>query len=384
MKTTMTSRERLSAAIALEEPDHVPLWCLWSHERDPYNRKDDRARIEATLALGMDDTLWLHAPWRVSPEVRISARSEPVPGVDYTRLVKRYETPAGTVENAVRSSEYLSEADAVGVLGDLNMSHGLRFLVERREDLGPLRHLLCDADADQLAAFRAHAAATRRFAEEKQILIEGAYVSLGDTVAWLMGPQNLIYACQDDAEMMEELLDIVWRWHVRRIETLLDEKVDILLHRAWYELPDFWSLGPYRRFLKPLLKKEAEMVHQAGATFSYIMTKGIMPLLDDFLDIGIDVLWGVDPVQGEADLPALRDKLKGRMCIWGGMNAVLTLGEGTPQDAADAVEEAVRILAPGGGFVLFPVDQIVAGTPWENVEAMLERWRGLASYPIRL
>ena len=66
------------------------------------------------------------------------------------------------------------------------------------------------------------------------------------------------------------------------------------------------------------------------------------------------------------------------MCIWGGMNAILTLGEGKPEDARAAVEEAIDILAPGGGFVLFPVDQIVAGTPWENIEAMLARWRELA------
>jgi len=118
-----------------------------------------------------------------------------------------------------------------------------------------------------------------------------------------------------------------------------------------------------------------DLVHQADATFSYIMTKGIMPLLDDFLEIGIDVLWGPDPVQGEADLPILREKLKGRMCIWGGMNAILTLGEGTPEDARQAVDRAIETLAPGGGFVLFPVDQIVADTPWENVEAMLARWR---------
>ena len=382
MKTTMTSRERLMAAINLEEPDHVPLWCLWSHDQDPYNRKDNRARIEATLALGMDDTLWLHAPSRIAPEVKVSAWSEPVPGENYMLMHRRYETPAGVAENILRSSEYLNDPKDIGVTGDLNMSHGVRFLVERREDLGPLQYLLSDPDEGQLAMFREQARAYRRFAHEKQILLEGAYVSLGDMVAWLMGPENLIYTFQDDPGLVEALLDIIWRWHVRQIEILLDEKVDIILHRAWYEIPDFWGVEPYRRFLKPWLKKEAEMVHQAGATFSYIMTKGIMPLLDDFLEIGIDVLWGPDPIQGEADLPILREKLKGRMCIWGGMNAIVTLGEGAPQDARRAVEEAIRILAPGGGFVLFPVDQIVAGTPWENMEAMLERWRELASYPI--
>ena len=38
----------------------------------------------------------------------------------------------------------------------------------------------------------------------------------------------------------------------------------------------------------------------------------------------------------------------------------------------------MQILAPGNGFVLFPVDQILADTPWENIEAMLRRWKELA------
>ena len=380
MKTTMTSRERLKAAISLEEPDHVPLWCLWSHDRDPFNRKDNLVRLEATLALGMDDTLWLHAPWRMAPEVKVAAWTETVPGKDYVQLHRQYRTPAGIAAQVLRSSEYLHAPGDFGIVGDLNMSHGIKFLVEGRKDLAPLPHLLSDPDDDQLTRLKEQARTSRQVADEKQILLEGAYVSLGDTVAWLMGPENLIYACQDDPDFVEELLEIIWRWHLRQIEILLDEKVDIILHRAWYEIPDFWGVRSYRRFLKPLLKKEAEMVHQAGATFSYIMTKGIMPLLDDFLEIGVDVLWGPDPVQGEADLPALREKLGGRMCIWGGMNAILTLGEGTPEEVRSAVREAMRILAPGGGFVLFPVDQIVAGTPWENVEAMLDCWKELASY----
>jgi hypothetical protein len=384
MKTTMTSRERLMAAIRLEEPDHVPLWCLWSYDRDPFNRTDDRARIDATLSLGMDDTLWLHAPWRISPNVKVSAWSEPVPGEDYGLMHKRYDTPAGEVSHTLRTSEYLDNPADVGIIGDLNISHSTKFLIEGRHDLEPLRYLLSDPDADQLAAFREQAEAYRRFARERQVLLEGAYVSLGDTVVWLAGVENLIFAFQDDPGFVEELLQIIWRWHIRQIEILLDEKVDIILHRAWYELPDFWGVEPYRRFLKPLLKKEVQMVHEAGAVFSYIMTKGIMPLLNDFIDIGVDVLWGPDPVQGEANLPVLRDTLKGRMCIWGGMNAIVTLGEGTPGDVERAVEEAIRVLAPGGGFVLFPVDQIIAGTPWTNMEAMLSRWRELSSYPISL
>ena len=90
-------------------------------------------------------------------------------------------------------------------------------------------------------------------------------------------------------------------------------------------------------------------------------------------------MWGTPPPGSWGAKPDLRlAKVGGRMCVRGGINAVLTLGEGTPVQARQTGEEALSTLAAGGGFVLFPVDQIVVGTPWENIEAMLERWRELA------
>jgi uroporphyrinogen-III decarboxylase len=378
MKTTMSSRERLLAAMSLQVPDHVPLWCLWSHDRDPFNRRDSLKRIDATLELGFDDTLWLYGPWQVDAAVKVSGWREPVPGEDYALLHKRYETPAGTLEHVVRSSEYLQSPDEVSVLGDLNMSHGVKSLVTGPRDLPALRYLLADPDGEMLARFREEARAYRRFADERQVLLEGAYVSLGDTAAWLVRPQDLIYAEYDDPGFVEELLEIIWHWHIKQIEMLVDAGVDVILHRGWYQMPDFWGVDAYRRFLKPLLREEAAIVHQTGARFSYIMTKGIMHLLDDFLEIGMDLLWGADPVQGGADLQTLARRLKGRLCVLGGMNGNLTMTEGSPEAVGKAVEEAIRILGPGGGFILSPVDKIEAWTPWKNVEALLARWRELA------
>jgi len=381
MRTTMSSRERLLAAMSLQEPDHVPLWCLWSHARDPFNRKDQRRRLDATLELGIDDTLWLYGPWRVAPEVKIHSWTETVPGQPYRILHKRYETPAGNLEHVVRSSEYLTSPDEIQVLGDLNMSHGLKSLVTGPQDLDALRYLLGDPSRDQLREFRAQARELRRLADEKQVLLEGAYVSLGDAAAWVVRPQDLIYLQADHPGFIEELLEVIWFWHIKQIGLLVDAGVDVILHRAWYEIPDFWGVTGYRQFLAPLLKEEAAIVQQAGRRFSYIMTTGIMHLLDDFLDIDMDLLWGVDPVQGGADLEKIAARLKGRIAVLGGMNGNLTMTEGSPQDVAAAVERAIHALAPGGGFILAPVDKIEAWTPWANVEALLQRWRELADYP---
>ena len=115
--------------------------------------------------------------------------------------------------------------------------------------------------------------------------------------------------------------------------------------------------------------------------FRYIITKGVAPLLDDFPGMGLNVLWGIDPVQDNVDLVEVKEKLGGKVCVWGGMNSTVTLGIGTAEEIRDAVTEALRVLAPGGGFVLAPIDQILPEIPWENFMIAYERWRAIADDP---
>ena len=106
---------------------------------------------------------------------------------------------------------------------------------------------------------------------------------------------------------------------------------------------------------------------------------------EDFLELGMDCVFGVDPVQGGADLETLKEKFRGRVAIWGGVNSAVTLGQGSEEEIGQAVTEAIRILAPGGGFVLYPVDVVLAGAnPWNKVKILLNKWRDLGSYPIRI
>ena len=119
------------------------------------------------------------------------------------------------------------------------------------------------------------------------------------------------------------------------------------------------------------------MAHQAGAKFGYIMTSGSMPLLDMFVEAGLDVLIGVDPIQGKGtDLAMMKRKLKGKVCLWGGVNGFVTVERGSKAEVREAVYDAIRTLAPEGGFILSPVDNIrdTSQETWENVIAMIEMW----------
>jgi uroporphyrinogen decarboxylase len=115
------------------------------------------------------------------------------------------------------------------------------------------------------------------------------------------------------------------------------------------------------------------------------MTKSVDTYAEDFLELEMDSVFGVDPVQGRADLQTLKRKFRNSISIWGGINSAVTLGQGSEREIEQAVTEAIRVLAPGGGFVLYPVDVLLAGAnPWTKVRILLNKWREIGNYPIRV
>jgi hypothetical protein len=336
------------------------------------------------LGLGLDDTLRLEPPWGISPEVKITRWTEHRPGEPYPLLHKVYETPKGSLKTTVRTSHDWPHQDDIPLFSDFNLPRATEFLVKGPEDLEKLAYVLTPPDDEQIAAFQEKAHALRAIADEHQVLVEGGRIEGSDAAFWLCGVEPLLIKAIEQPDFVAQLLTFIERWERSRIELCLDAGVEVILRRGWYETPDLWSPRLFRRMIAPILQREAALAHQGGAKFRYIMTMGSMPILEDFVQMGVDTLAGVDPLQGGADLQSVKQTLGGRVCIMGGMNAAITLGPGSSrEDIRQAVADAIQVLAPGGGFILYPVDQIFQDTPWRNVLSLVECWRDMADYPIR-
>jgi len=62
------------------------------------------------------------------------------------------------------------------------------------------------------------------------------------------------------------------------------------------------------------------------------------------------------------------------------MNSPITLERGSAEQIRRAVHEAVEILAPGGGFILSPVDSLGPWATWESVATVIQAWREVRDY----
>jgi len=136
----------------------------------------------------------------------------------------------------------------------------------------------------------------------------------------------------------------------------------------------FFSANTFREIYKPYYKRINDWVHQnTGWKTFYHSCGSVVDYLDDFVDMGVDIL---NPVQLSAkgmDARMLKDKYGDKLVFWGGgVDTQHTLPYGTPAEVRSQVQERLEILSPGGGYVFNTIHNIVAGTPVENLMAMFD------------
>jgi len=394
----LSSRERLLAAMSLAEPDHVPLCLKWwerpflAEEREGWRTQFER--VPRVLKLGIDDTLTLKVPISLNPKVKTRIKKVHPAGERYPLLVKEYQTPKGSLKRVVRQTSDWPYGDDMPLLTDFVIpeARSVKYLVESEDDLEALSCLLDEPSKVEIRTFLGEAEKIGRFANGNGVLVDaGMFYEEGhesgifgaDALPWLCGLVNTMKAAYLRPSFVEEILDVIQEWDLRYLRLAAESGVvDMIVHRGWYANADFWPPKIYRRFILPYVKRLADCTHRHGLKLCYIMSMSVMPLLGFFKEAGIDVLYGPDPVQGGADLAKVKREIGDCICIWGGLNSAVTLKLWSEKQITEAVVDAMKILAPGGGFVLSAIDQVFPDTPWKSIEVMIDIWKRLADYPI--
>ncbi len=391
MPEAMSSRERMLCAIEGKAADYVPLsFMIFSACEQRCAGPLDFFLRQKEMGLDPVVELWhMNAdeakdcgdapgpPVVLAPEVKVREWREVVKGERYPLLHKVYETPYGTLSCTVQQTDDWASGDHVPFLDDYIEARATKPLITAAEELPALRYLLAPPKAEALSRTRQLWASGIRFAEQQQLLSAAGWGIGADALAWLCGLEDSVLMAMDKPELLDAILDVVSDWNRWRMEVMLEARPDMLVRRAWYEGTDFWSPGLYRRFLLPRLAAEVKMAHQAEAKFGYILTSGTMPLLDMIIEAGVDVLIGVDPIQGKGtDMAEMKRRTRGRLALWGGVNGFITVERGTPEGIREAVETALDTLGPDG-FILSPVDNIrdTSEEVWQNTLALIEAWK---------
>ena len=125
----------------------------------------------------------------------------------------------------------------------------------------------------------------------------------------------------------------------------------------------------YRKYVKEKQRQYIRMVKGFGVKVFYHACGGITEILEDFIEIGVEIL---DPLQLNAmklTPSQLAARVGGRMTLHGGLSMQDLLVHGSPEDVRAAARELKRTLGPR--YILSCSHLIQMDVPVANVEAIV-------------
>ena len=142
------------------------------------------------------------------------------------------------------------------------------------------------------------------------------------------------------------------------------------------------SPAMYRRMLKPIHADLIAFIRERTDARIVFHTDGdVYNLLDDFVEIGVDVL---NPVQasagGMSDFAGLKRRFGSNLVFCGGMDTHRVLPYGTPDEVRAEVRRVIETLGAGGGYMLGAVHTVMNDVPPENVLAMVDAVEAFGRY----
>lgn len=384
----MTPRDRVLAAIAHEEPDRVPIVLGASNatgiKMAPYRG------LKALLGVEAEDRYIYDWPelGTALPDEAVLERlhSDVRPVLD--------AFPEATLErNRARAphSPFIDDWGSGQIeAGEGHWFPGVHPMAEAETLDAIERYPWPDMDdPSRVAHVRAEAARLRT---------ENRYAVMA--TPWLLFPLERAFAMQGmdqflanlalEPEFAEALL--------RRIASLCTTLMGHFLREAGDNI-DIIKIGDdlgteqsllmspdmYRRILKPIHAEYIAFIRAHTRAKVFFHTDGdVAGLIDDFVEIGVDILNPIQTSAGRmADLAGLKQRYGNRISFCGAIDTKRVLPAGTPDEVRAEVSRVIELLGPGGGYLVSSVHTIMDDVPPENILAMVDAVEELGRYPLR-
>lgn len=186
-------------------------------------------------------------------------------------------------------------------------------------------------------------------------------------------------------ELVHILTDLLCGWYEALLREV-GEFVHVVEHATDYGHQEGLLISPalYREYFKPA---DAAVIETIGknaprAKTCFHSCGAIAPLIPDFIETGAEILNALQPLAKGMDLAEIKRRY-GKLLVLHGAVDVQRALSGTAEDVRREVETRIRVLGPGGGYVLAPSNIIQADVPPGNILTLSRTCRELGRYPLR-
>ena len=218
-------------------------------------------------------------------------------------------------------------------------------------------------------------------ADRAQVFLSGSHrCVLWERAYKLVGMEDLMCYFHTEPTAVKELLRRTMDFQLGVARHYLKVGIEVAFFSEDLGTQQGLLLSPeiVHEFFVPEYRRLFDLYKQNGVLINFHSCGHITPLLELFIELGIDVL---NPVQSSAnDLAEVRRITQGRMALQGGVSSGL-LVSGPAEAIRQEVRRCLWVLGREGGYFCGP-DQ---GMPWpkEHIDAYTQALEEFGAYPLR-
>lgn len=280
-----------------------------------------------------------------------------------------HDVPVGTVWTDVWGTTWQKEQE--GVMG-FPRTHPMADLPRALKE-----HVWPDPDDERICG-RIYTEAGKCNRAE-QFLSGSHRETLWEKSYMLVGMEDLMCHFHTEPEAVRELLHRIMDFDLAVAEHYVKVGVEIagMGDDLGTQRGPLFSREVLEAFFVPEYRRLSEFYKQRNVLVSFHSCGHIEPMLDVFMDLGVDIL---NPIQASAnDLQAVRTRTQGRMALQGGISSALIVG-GPTEAIREEVRRRIHQLGRKGGYFCGP-DQ---GMPWpeDHIQALRDAVDEFGKYPL--
>jgi uroporphyrinogen decarboxylase len=365
----MNSRERVAIALRRSgTPDRVPL--QFDLSRSLGNRFSEKYGIPAQYTTSYYEDV----TYRLSNnDLRVAMGSDCV--IVGASLPRGYEHPADD------SGCFINEFG-------MKMRPGLVYMDVVEHPLAHVQALdeiaayqfpdpLADGRYDDAAFYIAKYKATH-------FIIGDMELTMFDMMQQLVGLEKLLMDMAEGTPYLEPLMDKCKDFALAVGKELTALGVDAIWAGDDFGAQNGMLISPrmWRRYFKERYRQvyaELKAVNPEVIICQHC-DGAVAPILDDWIDVGLEVFNPVQPNVPGHEPVDLKSKFGDRMAFWGAIDQQKLLPFGTPEEIEADVRSKIEVLGRGGGYMAAPAHIIQSDTPMENVEAFIAAVKRCGAY----
>lgn len=178
--------------------------------------------------------------------------------------------------------------------------------------------------------------------------------------------------------IMQCMVDCITESMLGPIESITDavgDLVDVIAVSDDIGNQDKLCMSPttYRKIFKPSHARLTQAIKsRSTAPLMWHTCGSVIDILDDLIEIGVDSLNPVQTTAKNMDPDQLKRRYGDRLSFWGAIDTMHVLNHGTPEDVRLEVERKIMALGRGGGYILNPIHNVQPDVPVTNLVAMIE------------